>query len=205
MLFKFFIISFSLIILVSCGDDYHTSKNIEGMKLTVEKTFFGNFEIKLISKSDGELKLAKVTKKSNFHINDKSNILAVIERYDSFSRIPAKLIVMKYNGNYKQLWSIRGSYSYYKEITDDTGKKEKKLMHESTYCDLSGLGWMNSNTLQLHVNCGYADNLYFGDTGESIGYLDSYKAGDYEIKFDIFNKITSLKYIDLKKEIKEKK
>ena len=77
-------------------------------------------------------------------------------------------------------------------------------MHKSERCELSGLGWLNPNTLQLHVNCGYADDLYFGDTGQSIGYLDNYKAGDYEIKFDDFNKITSLKYIDLKKKNKEK-
>ena len=81
----------------------------------------------MISKSDGELRLAKVARKSYFHINDKSNLLAIIEPYDSLGGIHAKLIVMKYNGNYKQFWSIRGSYSYYKEITDNTGKKEKNL------------------------------------------------------------------------------
>ena len=108
---------------------------------------------------------------------------------------------MKYNGDFKQSWRIYGSFTYSEEVTNDSGKKENKTKIKHPNCDLSGLGWINKNTLRLHINyCGYSDNLYIGDTGGSIGYLEKYKAGDYEIEFDKFNKITSLKFIDLKNE-----
>ena len=146
------------------------------------------------------MELATVDSRDDFKINLESERIVILDSRFGDSR-NSIVRVMKYNGDFNKDWLVNTYHRYKKEVENTkTGKMEIKHDSFRDYCDVSGIGWISADSLRVNFNCNYVDSddtFYFGDVGTSIGYINDFSNGDYEINFDEFNKVISIKFIDL--------
>lgn len=208
MLSNFSFLSLFLVfifILSSCSDsNYIYTKDIEesdDKKLVVYKSFFGNFVVSVVSNLGEEMELFTSDSRDYFKINPYSERIAILESINLNDMGNSVLRVMKYNGDFNKDWFVNTYHRYTEEVENsETGKTETKYKGFRRNCDISGIGWVSEDVLRANLSCNFVhdgDTFYFGDTGTSIGYIKDFKSGDYEIKFDEFNKILSIDFIDL--------